>query len=93
MYLKAITANRLRDGRVVYLSEAGNWSQSLEGSRLARDEEELQSLLDQAEVSVLRNEVVAPYAIDVLEQDSGYLTTRCREEIRSTGPSRRTDAA
>lgn len=93
MYLKAVTANRLRDGRVVYLSEAGSWSQSLEGSRLASDEAELQGLLDQAEVSVLHNEVVAPYAIDVLKQDSGYLTTRCREEIRSAGPSRRTDAA
>ncbi|WP_022729170.1 DUF2849 domain-containing protein [Fodinicurvata sediminis] len=93
MTLKAVTANRLRDGRVVYLSQSGNWSQSLEDSRIARDETELEALLDQAEVSVLRNEVVGPYAIDVLEQDSGYLTTRCREEIRSTGPSRRTDAA
>ncbi|MFC4353217.1 DUF2849 domain-containing protein [Fodinicurvata halophila] len=93
MYLKAVTANRLRDGRVVYLSETGGWSQALEESRLARDEDELKGLMDEAELGVLRNEVVAPYAIDVVQQTDGYVTTRCREEIRSTGPSRRTDAA
>lgn len=93
MYLKAVTANRLRDGRVVYLAENGIWSQSLEESRLARDEDELNGLMDEAELGVLRNDVVAPYAIDVVQQEDGYVTSRCREEIRAAGPSRRTDAA
>ena len=49
MKLEIVSANRLIDGRVVYLARDGGWSESIVDGRTARDEEESTALLAEAE--------------------------------------------
>lgn len=87
MALQMITANRLRDGAVVFLASHGRWVERFDDGRLANDENEALALQQVAEAAVARAEVVAPYLIEVSEQDGRLLPARYRERIRAEGPS------
>ncbi len=87
MALQMITANRLRDGAVVFLASQGRWVERFEDGRLANDETEAAALQQIAEAAVARADVVAPYLIEVSEQDGRLLPARYRERIRAEGPS------
>ena len=98
MVLRVITANRLTDGAVVYWS-SGVWVDMLDDARRFEDESSCQAALVLAEESVLRQEVVSPYWIDIQPVTSGnggidshevtsaWLPVRYREVIRAYGPS------
>ncbi|HUI16396.1 MAG TPA: DUF2849 domain-containing protein [Alphaproteobacteria bacterium] len=86
MNLEVVTANRLKDGRTVYLGESG-WSENLEEARLAGSAAAAQALLALAERSVERNEVVGPYLIEVIEEGGHLVPARRRERIRAEGPT------
>ncbi len=60
-----VTANRLADGAVVYLTARGDWSHSIVDGRIARGEFETKDLLAWAGRSAERNEVVGPYLMAV----------------------------
>jgi hypothetical protein len=86
--LKAVTANRLADGVVVYYAEGGEWAERIEHARVAEDKDAAASLLADAERDVGRCRVIAPYLIDVVRGDGGALRpTTYREKIRAAGPS------
>ncbi len=87
MTSKIVTANRLRDGRVVYLAVDGGWSERIEESRRAADEAEAKVLLQAAEAAVEARLVVDPYIIEVAEEGERIRPLRYRETIRATGPS------
>lgn len=91
MLRKAITANRLIDGRVVYLTPAEDWSPRLEDAKLAETEEAVAALLATAEEDVRAGRVVGPYAIMVEATPAGPVALGCRERIRTQGPSVRRD--
>lgn len=82
-----VTANRLRDGAVVYLTPAGRWSETLACGAVADDKAAVDELLAQAERSVADRLVVAPYAFPVALGEGGPRPTQKREQIRAAGPT------
>jgi hypothetical protein len=87
MAQQMITANRLSDGAVVFLAGGGRWVERFSEGRLANNEAEAKALQQIAEAAVTCAEVVAPYLIDVAEQDGRLQPSRYRERIRAEGPS------
>jgi hypothetical protein len=87
MATKIVTANRLRDGLVVYLGDSETWSQSLAASKPVDNEAAFEALLAAAERAVANGEVIEPYLIDVETDGDDIRPTRFREVIRATGPT------
>ena len=91
--MQVLTANRLDDGRVVFLTEDGGWSPRLSEARVADDadaEARLESLGAEDEAAC---RVVGCYLIPVAECDGRIEATSARERIRAQGPSVQTSAA
>ena len=82
-----VTANRLTDGAVVYLTARGGWSESIADGRIALGEFESRDLMAWADRSVDRNEVVGPYLMAIGLADSGNNAIGMRETIRAGGPT------
>jgi hypothetical protein len=87
MTLQIVTANRLTDGRVVYLAEGERWVEALRGSHIAHSEDEAKTLLTIGEDAAKQRQVVAPYLIDVVVEDGRVWPVRYREVLRAVGPS------
>lgn len=91
MSLKVVTANRLREGDVVYLTDSGRWSPHLNESRIGSSESVVEEMLAQAEADVAARRIVAPYAFEVVEVDGILQPLSAREMIRAAGPTVRAD--
>jgi hypothetical protein len=87
MRLKVATANRLRDGLVVYLAGDGGWSEAIGEGRVAGDEAGASLLMEAAARAVDAQEVVEPYLMEVAADDAGLRPLRLRERIRAAGPT------
>ncbi len=87
MTSQVVTANRLRDGLVVYLADAGNWIEEIGRGAVANDDEAAKALLAAGERAVADRIVVAPYLIDVKIEGGRVTPTRYREVLRALGPS------
>ena len=90
MSLQVVTANRLRDGIVVYLAADGGWRERVADAALADDQGE--RLMALASAAVEARLVVDPYLIEVVEDGGLVRPSRYREVIRATGPSVETRA-
>lgn len=88
MTYKILTANRLDDGLVVYLGQAG-WTAEIDVARRAHDDDTAASLDYQGRQAAARNEVTDPYLIDLDDEDD--TPVRWRESIRAHGPTVRRD--
>ena len=86
MSSKVVTANRLTDGSVVYLTDAGAWSEWLNEAALAGEEEGAERLLERGRAGAA-TEIVEPYLIEVVENDGLLAPLRYREALRARGPS------
>ena len=84
---KAITANLLGNGRVVFLDEAGGWVQALAEARLAADGPELDAALAIARAATEARVVVAPYASDGASGADAPGPGRRRARSRAGGPT------
>ncbi len=85
------TANRLRDGEVVWLGANGRWVETVDASLPATTQAEQTQLAAIAAQSDADNVIVEPYEIDV-SLDAGSVTpVRFRERIRASGPTIRLD--
>ena len=91
MSSKVVTANRLREGNVVYLTDTGEWSAHLNQSRVSSDATVLSALMAQAEADVAARLIVAPYLMEVVEVDGILQPLSAREIIRAAGPTVRAD--
>ncbi len=87
MTLRIATANRLRDGVVVYLTQDGDWSQGIETAAIARDDDEAARLDAQGVRAVADLRVVGPYLLAVVEDDGRARPLGMREAIRAAGPT------
>ena len=87
MALQAITANRLVDGAVVYLSAEGAWVPSIASAALAESEDAAAGLAAAGERAVAERAVVAPYLIELERGPDGIRPKRYREQLRALGPS------
>ena len=82
---KVITANRLREGDVVYLTAAGQWSPLHQEAALFLDPAEAEARL--AEADRQRHLVVGAYLADARPGLDGPEPIHFREEFRTRGPS------
>jgi len=87
MTLQIVTANRLIDGAVVYLTAENVWSPGIADARVLDDDQTASDALGMAHVSAGRNEVVDPYLIGVVQEARTITPLRYRETIRASGPS------
>jgi len=82
--LQVASANRLVDGMVVWLDEAGQWTDRLEQAAMARDERSAEILLDRAQAEAFS--VVDPFLVAVVEDEGGTIEPlSLREKIRASG--------
>ena len=86
--MKAITANRLSDGLVVYLDGNDKWTEKLsDAARIDNDESAAALAAAQSRVG----EITDAYLIDVNESGAPEGRTKIRETIRKSGPTVRAD--
>jgi hypothetical protein len=88
--LQMLTANRLRDGDVVYW-RAGGWVQAFGEAEVFDAEADADTALDAAKKSVAENVVVNPYLFEVRQEEGGITPVKEREIIRAAGPTVRGD--
>ena len=82
--MKAVTGNRLSDGRVVYVDSKGSIVETLERAQYFDDERQAQAALAMAQART--RELAAAYLIEVsAARPSGR--ERLREFIRQGGPT------
>lgn len=82
--LQVASANRLGDGVVVYLDDAGQWTRRLDRAALARDKSEATILLERARAEAFG--VVDPFLVAVSEDEEGVIEPlSLREKIRASG--------
>ncbi|MBI4182988.1 MAG: DUF2849 domain-containing protein [Proteobacteria bacterium] len=86
-----VTANRLRDGEVVYLAPGGRWAERLVEAEAAESEPDLARLLATAEQAVRALLVVGPYEMPVERAEGELRPLSQRERIRALGPTVRAD--
>ncbi len=88
MKLEIVSANRLTDGRVVYLAHGDRWSEKIIDGRAAKNGEESAALLAEAEESVAAGLVLDPYLVTISDDNGAFTAMRLRERIRQFGPER-----
>jgi len=86
MKFEIISANRLSDGRVVYLTRDGDWSESIIDAHSVHSTEERGAVLAQAERSADDGIIVSPYLVSMVDDGGTLAPLRFRERIRLFGP-------
>ena len=86
--LQAVTANRLRDGEVIYFTAGGDWSESIQEAAVATTPQEAEVLLCRAQKT---QGVVEVYVFEVVTQNERIEGMSVREAIRMRGPTVRLD--
>ena len=86
--MKAITANRLEDGAVVYLDRNGQWTAQL-GEAARYDGEAGEAALVEAKMRA--TEIADIYLIELGENGAPSGRASLRETIRQAGPTVRLD--
>ena len=82
---KVATANRLREGDIVYLTKKGEWSSNLQEAWFIEGDDS--ELVRWTEKAVKDREVVDAYIIDVDYIDGEICARSQRERIRAAGPT------
>ena len=87
MKQQVVTASRLRDGRAVYLTTGGTWSEKIAGSLVSTNEDDNAAMLATAQEAADAQFIVDPYLVDVTLDDALPTPVTMREKMRATGPS------
>lgn len=82
--MKALTANRLLDGEVVFWRE-GAWIERFADADLFTDSQPAEAA--EAHAKSQPTVVVEPYLIDVIETEEGPAPVSYRERLRALGPT------
>lgn len=91
MTLQVLTANRLRDGQVVYLAEDDSWREHIQDAIVADSDDMAKTLLTLGARAVGQHVIVDPYLFAVSVENGRTLPLSRRELIRAAGPSVRID--
>lgn len=85
--MKALTANRLSDGEVLYYA-GGTWTRDFQKSEVAETAADESRLATVGALALANNEVLDVNLIDVTRNKDGRLqAVRLRERIRAQGPT------
>jgi hypothetical protein len=88
---QVLTANRLKDGEVVYLDAAEHWVEELSGAKLLASAAEGEAALATGVEAERDLKVVHAYLFDVIGQGEALKPVKMREIIRAAGPTIRRD--
>ncbi|HEY7749227.1 MAG TPA: DUF2849 domain-containing protein [Aestuariivirgaceae bacterium] len=86
-----LTANRLSDGDVVFLTSSGEWSLSVDDAVLASEPTAAKALEVRGKEAEAANVVTGAYLFDAERRDGRVRAVHIRERIRTLGPSVRLD--
>ena len=89
--VQAVTANRLLDGQVVYLTEKTSWSDWIDDAVIVEGKEAAEDLLATAQPFVESQYIVDPYLFEVAREGDKVVPASVREKIRMAGPTIRLD--
>jgi hypothetical protein len=84
--LQMLTANRLRDGEVLY-RKGGDWVLQLADGEVYPDQAAADAALAAAQAELPRNTFVAPYLFEVRDAGGHIVPVKEREIIRAAGPT------
>src|SRR4051794_12904836 len=88
---QVLTANRLRDGEVVFLTRSGQWSEKIDDAALALEPQAAAALEARGAEDSRNNLVTGPYLFDAERRDGHVYAVHIRERIRTLGPTVRLD--
>jgi hypothetical protein len=88
---KVLTANRLADGDVVFLTRGGEWSLNIDEAALALEPDAAKALEARGGEAAGQNVVTGPYLFDAERRDGRVRAVHIRERIRTLGPTVRLD--
>jgi len=88
---QVMTANRLKDGDVVFLTRSGQWSEKIDDAVLALEPLAVVALEARAVEDVKTNVVTGQYLFEATRVDGKIRADHIRERIRTLGPSVRLD--
>jgi hypothetical protein len=86
-----VTANRLRDGIVVFMTRAGDWSEEIDQAVLALEPVAAAALETRAREDEKKTVVTGPYLVDAERLDGRVRAAHIRERMRALGPTVRLD--
>jgi hypothetical protein len=86
-----MTANRLRDGAVVFYTRTGDWSESIDAAVLATEPQAAKALEARGKDDERATLVTGVYLFDAEREDSHIRALHIRERIRTLGPTIRLD--
>ena len=84
---KVVSANRLRDGVVVYVGAAGAWVDHLRAAAVLDDADAVEAALVAARADEALNVIVEPFVVDVTLHDGRPRAMTLRDRIRADGPT------
>lgn len=82
-----VIANRLTDGRTVFMAADGGWTDCIASGAFTADKAAAQQLLAAAQADEGRNRVVEPALITVADKGGHRRPVEFREAIRAAGPT------
>jgi hypothetical protein len=85
-----VTANRLRDGHVVWLAPEGNWSEDIAAAEVF-DNAVVEEAIARARIFEEQRVVLDVYGVELDSAHPGLVPVIERERIRAAGPSVRPD--
>jgi hypothetical protein len=88
---QVLTANLLKDGLVVFMTDGSAWSPWIEDSAIATTKAAALELEAKGNLAAKSNLVVGPYLIDVIDDKGRIRASHIREHLRTLGPTVRPD--
>jgi hypothetical protein len=88
---QVMTANRLRDGDVVFLTRSGTWDLAIDNAVLAQEPQAVAALEARAKADEKATLVTGSYLFEAPRVDGKIKASHIRERIRTLGPSVRLD--
>lgn len=84
---KVVTANRLRDGLVIFVGADRTWVTDINDALTFSDGAPLEDALALGQEGIVNRFLVDPYAVDVTLEGDRPVPVRLRERIRADGPT------
>jgi hypothetical protein len=88
---QVLTANRLRDGAVVFYARNGEWSEFIDDAVLASEPQAAKALEARGLEDEKATLVTGVYLFDATRENGHVKAAHIRERIRTRGPSVRED--
>jgi hypothetical protein len=88
---QAMTANRLRDGAVVFFTRSGDWSEAIDAAVLATEPQAAKALEARGKDDERATLVSGVYLFDAEREEGHVRALHIRERIRTLGPTVRLD--